>query len=293
MANTIDQEAIRKAVENTPLLSPNASLLLRLTAEPDHDLADVVNVVRFDSALTARVLRVVNSAAFSLMNTVHSIDRAISYLGEKMVVGIAIADSAGKLFEKSLAGYESARGTLWSHDLCCAFASREVARFARQEFSVDLAFTGGLLHDIGKAILSDFLQGTSQKVLEGIDRGELEDYLKGEAEILGLDHALIGYEIAKTWELPESLQKTILYHHRPGEAEEALRPLVYAVHLGDLIAMMSGHGTGSDSMQYPLDQGYTDYFDVSSDTLAQIMLTTQEEFKKAEATLAFEKEVQD
>jgi putative nucleotidyltransferase with HDIG domain len=290
MDKTANHAEILRSVQQVPLLSASASRLLQITANPDHDLADVINVLKCDSALTARLLKVVNSAAFGLLNPIYSIDRALAYLGERIVVGIAIEESAGQLFEKKLQGYESQSGDLWRHNLLTAIASREVARLTDSELNPDLTFTGGILHDIGKAIVSDFLTGTSKKLLDCIDRQEVADYLTGEKEVLGIDHTRAGYELAKYWHLPEPLQMVILHHHYPAAAPKNFQPLVYAVHLGDIIAMMCGSGTGADSLCYQLDPNYTRYFDLSSDDLSRIMLQAEEEFHKIEDSILDKKE---
>lgn len=278
--NKISKEELQKIVGSIPLLSASASQLLQLTAKPDHELMDVIRLVKTDANLTARVLKVVNSAAFALISSVSSIDRAISYLGERIVVSIAIGDCAGKLFEKELAGYEAAGGDLWKHDLRTAIAAREVVVQSSAEISSDLAFTAGLLHDIGKALISDYLQDSAPEAIGLITSQDSKDYLEAEEQIVGFDHTQAGYELAKAWQLPEELTEVIRYHHNPAEAAEAHRELVYAVHLGDNIAMMGGFGTGSDSMQYRLDANYSDYFNLSPKTLANIMLTVDMEFEK-------------
>jgi putative nucleotidyltransferase with HDIG domain len=285
MVKQISQEELQKIVQSVPMLSPSASQLLQLTAQPDHDLVDVVNLVRNDANLTARVLKIVNSAAFALVNTVTSIDRAISYLGERIIVGIAIGDCAGQLFEKELSGYESAGGDLWKHDLRTAIAAREVVTQSGADISAELAFTAGLLHDIGKSLISDYLQGSVVDAVEMLSTEEGLDYLDAEEKLVGFDHTQAGYELAKAWQLPDELAEVILYHHEPANASEEFKPLVYAVHLGDNIAMMGGFGTGSDSMRYKLDQNYSDYIRISPNTLASIMLNVDIEFEKLESSL--------
>ncbi len=281
-----EQDKIRQAIQETPLLSPHASKLLQIVVDPDHELADVVQVVKHDSILTARLLRIVNSPVFGLLNPVSSVDRAVAYLGERMVVSVAMADSVNKLLNKPLEGYEGSKGALWRHDLFTAFAAREIAGISPGKFDADVAFTAGLLHDIGKSIISDFLQGSSKSAVEGIEKGDIPNYLAAEKELLGLDHTIVGYELAMNWNLPEPLPQLILHHHFPQEIDTDLQPLTYAVHLGDVLAMMGGYGTGSDAMQYQLASGYTEFFDFSSDSLATVMLAAQDEYLKAEASMA-------
>lgn len=286
MTQKIDPQEIQKVIKSVPLLSASASQLLQTTTDPDHDLRDIVHIVKTDATLTARVLKVVNSAAFGLINEITSLDRAISYLGERLIVGIAIGDCASQLFNKELKGYEGEHGDLWRHDLRTAIASREVVVQSGSEISPDLAFTAGLLHDIGKALISDYLQGTAGEVLEKIESEQFSDYLSAEEELIGFDHARAGYELALVWKLPSSISEVIRFHHTPSEATEEHRELVYAVHLGDNIAMMGGCGTGADSMQYKLDADYTQLIDLKSNDLASVMLTVNEEFSKLERSFA-------
>jgi len=285
MTKVVNSEAVRQAIEKLPLFSSSALQLLQVIADPDHELEDVVKIVKYDSALTMRVLKAVNSPVYGLANEITSIDRALSYIGERSVVSIAVQENTGQLFSKPLEGYQGEAGDLWRHDLFSAIASREVARYAKGDFDLDLAFTGGLLHDIGKSIFAAFWKEFSQEALSQIDQGEVNDYLMAEQDLAGLDHTEVGYEMACHWQLPESLKAVILHHHHPAEAIECLQPLVYAVHLGDVVSMMAGCSTGSDGLQYQLDPGYSEYFDLTPANLAEMVLNTEEEFTKAEASL--------
>ena len=272
-------------IKKISVLSPNATRLLEINSKPDHSLNDIIQVVKFDAALTAKTLRIVNSAAFNLLQPINSIDRAVSFLGERMIVGIVIAESAGEVFQQALPGYESYPGDLWRHDLFTAFASREVAKFARQEIEKELAFTAGLLHDIGKFVISRHLEGTAEQALKVIDSGEVADYLNAESRFSGFDHAELGFELAKHWQLPEPIQEVIRYHHQPSGTLEPYKTLVYAVHIGDILAMMSGHATGSDSLQYHLDNGYEDYYAISPEDLTRIIADAETLFRPALASL--------
>jgi len=281
---TLQKEIFRK-VRQIPPLSHSASRLMRLMGDPEHNVGDVTRIVECDSALTVQVLRVVNSAALSLIEPTTSIVRAISYLGDKVVLGIALDFCASKMFNRPLKGYETERGALWDHSLRTAIASKEMARLTKGGISQDLAFTGGILHDMGKAILSEFLKDSARKILAEIDEGAVKDYLSAEWERLGTNHCIVGCEMARFWHLPDPLPEIIRHHHHPGETNGDYRALVYAVHLGDIIAMMGGTGTGTDVMKYHLDGKYTDYIDVSPDTLAAVMLQVEQEFKKTKSSL--------
>jgi putative nucleotidyltransferase with HDIG domain len=262
--------------------------LLEINSNPEHSLQDVIDLVKLDSALTARTLRIVNSAAFNPLVPINSIDRAVFYLGEKMIVGIAVTESCGKMFNQPLEGYDSPAGDLWKHDLFTAFAAKEVARYAKNGLEADLAFTAGLLHDIGKPVLSKLLEKASETTIEAIDQGAAKDYLAAEKLISGVEHTEVGYQLALYWRLPVPIVAAVRYHHHPAAAEEEFRPLVYAVHLGDIIAMMSGYATGSDSLQYTLDSRYENFFNFSADELTKIISDTETAFRPALESLGGE-----
>jgi len=145
------KEEILNRVKEIPPLSTSASQLMMLMGKPDRDLQETVKIVECDLGLTAKVLRVVNSSAFALMQPTTSIARAVSYLGEKMVLGIALDACTGSILRRPMKGYEGRSDALWEHNLMTAIAARRVAGFAKEEISSDIAFTAGILHDIGKA----------------------------------------------------------------------------------------------------------------------------------------------
>ncbi len=280
MSMIVDSKEILNKVKEVPLISSCASQLLQINNDPDHSLSDLVNIIKHDSALTANILKVVNSAAFGGRAHVTAIERAVALLGENIVVGIALTDTAAALFTNRLTGYAGEEGSLAHHDLKCAVAAKKIAGHAKKVIHADSAFTCGLLHDIGKAILSNFLKGATGKLVNAIDAGKLKDFPDAEQKLFGVDHAYVGYEIAKHWNLPEPILSTIRYHHKPSEADDELKPIVYSVHLGDMIASMSGSSSGADSMYCSLDSGYTEFIDLTNDDLGLIMMESIQEYEK-------------
>ena len=120
---TIINEKILAAIENTPLIPVSTVQLVNICNDPDHSLKDIIQIVKYDAALTANILRVVNSAAFSRGNAIDTIDRAVSLLGGDIIVGMALSEAAGPIFKKELSGYGGHKNALWGHDLRTAIAS--------------------------------------------------------------------------------------------------------------------------------------------------------------------------
>lgn len=280
MKKEIKDEIISR-IDRIPSLSPAASRLVTLTSDPNYDVNDIVDIVMCDATLTARLLRIVNSPVFGLRIPIDNIYRAVIYLGPKLVAGIAIGESAPKLFKSQLTGYETEPGGLWSHILFSAIAAREIAPFSKVgEIDQGQAFTAGILHDIGKAVISDLLENTSKEIVGNIERGDAGTYVDAEVEKIGITHAEAGFLVAEKWNLPESLKQSILHHHSPSSAPEEHRALSFAVHIGDILSMQWGCGTGADDLKYALDQSFDDYFSFTEEDQAMIVLSATEEHKK-------------
>jgi len=116
-----------------------------------------------------------------------------------------------------------------------------------------LAYTAGLLHDIGKIVLSDFFE--NEEFAAKVEDGAMDndDFLGSEERLFGINHAQVGARIAESWNLPQPLQVAILHHHQPSAAPDEFQELCLAVHLGDVFSMLAGVGAGMDSSRYTLD----------------------------------------
>lgn len=276
-------DKIASRVGDIPMLSPVITKLLETINNPDYNVKEIVKIIEYDAALTARILRIANSAYFFRGHRIESLPRAVLQLGDKIVVGIAVSIDTSKILNKKLDGYESSSGELWAHSLRTAFAAREIARTSNPGSTADLAFTAGLLHDIGKVVISEFLMGKAEETVAWFDQKIVDDYLAAERKILGTDHSEVGYKVAKKWGFSEPLCQAILHHHNPSDAEESWKYLTYLVHLGDIVSMIGGDGTGADAFAYTIDKDYKKYIKLDKDALALIILNVQEDFSEAKA----------
>ena len=270
----------------TPLLSPSALTLMKLVATQTHSLQDVLHIAECDTALTANVLKVVNAPAFGLGRPVTSLARAVSFLGDKMVVGIAIGSCSQGVFSTPLRGYDSRAGELWLHSLRTAIAAREISGYATLPMSAETAFTAGILHDIGKSLISDYLTDRTPELLAALDSDEAIDFLAAERQLLGVDHCEVGAALAEHWSLPGELVTAIRLHHAPSAAEASRQPVTFAVHLGDIVAMLGGSSTGADALAYGLDPGFEAHFHLSPTDMENLLLTVSTQFERTK-TLFF------
>ena len=275
---------IQKKVHELPPLSKSASRLMDLLDNEIFTQNEIARIVETDSKLTANVLQVVNSPVYGLDRKITSIPEAVDHLGERMILSIAYESCTDDIYKKSLCGYECYADELWAHSLKTAIASRWISFFAVDVLDADICYTAGLLHDVGKSVISDYLAESDVRFDEISTEMGL-NYLEIEMEVTGTNHCETGVEISKKWDLPSRLTQAIGHHHHPKNSSTEHLALVYAVHLGDMIAMMMGHGTGLDSMQYTIDKDYSNHIDITEEDLENLKSKIEMEFKKTVESL--------
>jgi putative nucleotidyltransferase with HDIG domain len=278
---------ILKRIETITPWPVTTSRLVKLVGREDHSINDLVRLISLDAGLTMRVLRVANSARYARRERCSSVGQAIAILGEQIVVGIAIGAGAGEVFLSSMDGYGGSTGDLWKHSLRTAFAAREFSRYARQCISAEDAFTAGLLHDIGKSVIANYIGVELGGIVSRIDTVEGDTFLSEEHNLLGLDHTEVGAEIARSWNLPDQMLESIAFHHKPSAAAEQFRTIVFAVHLADIAAMSLGDGTGADTLTYGLDGEYPRYYQLSRVDFEKILTAAESRFMDAVEFISF------
>ncbi len=271
---------ILRSVDALPLMSQSASKLMQVVANKEHSIQDIVKIVKYDPSLTIKILQVVNSAAYGLSEPITSVERAIPQLGDKIVFGLAMEECAAPVYRDPLEGYEGESGDLWKHSLLTAITARELAKVSINNVNPEEAYTAGLMHDLGKGILSQYMKGSAPGLLKAVESDTLHDYRAAEQFYYGTDHCAVGYHIAKHWNLPEALCEVIRHHHDPDNSKDEYKPLVYTVHLGDIMAMIGGAATGADAFMYEQDPKCEDYFSAGETELDCFMNEAFCEFQK-------------
>lgn len=242
-------ESIVEAVNDLPALPTVVTRVIQLTDDPDSTAQDINNVLNQDQAITARVLRLANSAFYGYTRRINTVTDAVVFMGFKTIRSIVIAASVSDILNQEIAGYALEHGELWKHSQYCAMAARLIARKAKIP-ALDLAYTAGLLHDIGKVILNHTMKDAYIEVVERASEGDVPFY-EVETDVLGFTHADVGAKVAAKWNLPDQLVEAIAYHHNPDQA--TINPKLTAIiHLADAICVAMGIGIGVDGMLYPM-----------------------------------------
>lgn len=241
--------ALVRAVEDLPALPAVVQRVIELTEDPRSTAKDINNVITQDQGLTAKVLRLANSAFYGFPRRISTVTDATILLGFQTIRSIVLAASVSEMMKKSLKGYALERGELWRHSQAAAVSARMLAKeikFPRLE----VAYTAALLHDIGKLILDVYLTEEYEAVLEKVEK-EGVTFLQAEEEILGFNHATVGAKVAEKWNLPAELAEAIGLHHEPERARE--NPKLTAItHVADCMSVTLGMGVGIDGFLYTI-----------------------------------------
>ena len=221
-------------------------------------------VIANDPALSARILKVVNSAFYGLPRQIGSINRAISLLGLNAVKNLAVAASLAKLFKGGSMGPRFDAKDLWTHSVAVAAVSKLIATNLKMSFA-DEAFLAGLLHDIGVIVElqseRDKLASIVQKIELSKDGVPTTDFLAVERSVLGCDHGVYGAALCEAWKFPKSFTRVCGHHHDPHLLPADMSTLTWIVHIADrLAASVQKKGFRLDLMTS----------DISDDSLAAI-----------------------
>ncbi len=232
------------ATGELPALPSTTARLLQLLDDDTVGADEVLDVIGRDPALTANLLKLCNSAYYGLRRRVGTVHEALVMLGNHAVVSLAFATSLGDVLRGPLAGYRLERDGLWRHALAVGVGAAHVLGNDGDRDRRERAFTGGLVHDIGKLVLNRPLK---EKLQQLPPAGDFALLLDGEHAVLGFDHAEAGAALAAAWNFPPALVDVIGAHHAgaPAASAEVDLPLLRAVQVANLAACRAGLGAGT------------------------------------------------
>lgn len=249
-----DINEILKKVNNLQHNFHTAIKVSKMLDDFNVSITNLSNVIAADQALTTTILKHCNSAQYGFSRKITTVKEAIAKIGFKTLKSIIFAIVSKSSFNREVKGYGLKKGELWKNSLSCGIYARYLADITGL-VDPDEAFTAGLLRDVGKIILHEYVIDDYNKIVELIKKENIS-FLEAEEKIMGFNHCQIGMMVADKWNFPKILVDVIKYHHNP---ELAVKEdcenidLVKIVHFADSLAVMLGHGIGKDGMMYEVD----------------------------------------
>lgn len=211
---------------------------------PGSSAADIAGALSHDQSLTARLLRIANSAFYGFPSRVDTVSQAVVVVGTRQIRDLSLATLAITQFA-SLDPRHCDMRSFWRHSLASAMAARSLAR-RRRDANTERFFVGTLLHDVGSLIIYTVEPERAAVALQ-MSRDEAEALWSCERQVLETDHAAVGEALLASWKLPPSARAVAAFHHRfASDSPHALD--VAVAQLADVIAHTIGAGTNGESL---------------------------------------------
>lgn len=216
--------------------------------DPNAGADRVGSVIKDDPAMTSRILRVVNSAFYASREPVTSLQLATARLGLKAVSNIAMATSVFSSFSKQNSMHLD-REAFWRHSICTGIAANVIYEHCRGNlrgrYSRDMLHLAGILHDIGKILLDQYLHADYALALQATQATPTTLTL-AESEIFTLDHAAVGAWLGMKWQLAPDFLQVIRWHHTPENADVSYAEVVMMINAANYICNIEHIGDGGD-----------------------------------------------
>ncbi len=277
-------QSIIKKIFNLKPLAPVAHKVMALARDPDSSVSDLADIISYDAALTANLLKMANSSYFGRREKIDTVNQACAFLGMDQIVDLVFMTSSAENLAPAHAGYDLDKGELWKNSVSSALIARELAE-KEEGRDVHLIFTAALLKDIGKVVLNQYVADAFAKI-DALVTQQGVTFKTAEKEVLGIDHAELGAVVAKTWRFSSTMQDIIRNHHQPGKATVAAVETAI-VYMADTLCMMMGVGVGSDGLAYRFDPDVAELLQLSERDIEKIMAGFAEKHQQVETLLSF------
>ncbi len=242
--------------------------------------AHIGDLISQDAALSARLLKIVNSVFYGFPSKIDTISMAITIIGTHQLRDLVMATSVIGKFRQFPEGLVSI-DTFWYHNLTCATAARIIAVKLQIRHS-ERFFIAGLLHDVGKLVMYLTEPERSRKVLQSMSE-TCTDITRLEIDVFGFDHATLGGELLRHWKLPDSLVEPVSFHHCPADARHYPQETA-AVSLANTIANII-EPPCSAADHRPIDTSIWNTLELDEHDLDELIQETRLAFSNTVSTL--------
>lgn len=269
-------------IEKLPTLPVVVARVNAMVQNPKTSAREVGAAIATDPSLSAKVLRLVNSAYFGFPSQISSVSHATTILGFNAIHNLALSATVFQMFRDN--GQEELfdRRAFWEHSLGVGVFARLLADKVRYPDKEE-AFTAGLIHDVGKIVLDQFVHEEFKQVMEKVKANNMLLY-EAETELLGLNHASVGYILTQKWNLPKKLQDPLAYHHAPGLSKYNPQ-LTAIIHLADILCRALKIGNGGDNRVPTLNKECVSDFKLTAADIEHLKTASEKEIEKAEVFL--------
>jgi HD-like signal output (HDOD) protein len=274
---------LSRIVESIKRLEPLPQVaikVLELARHRDTGPRDLAAVIETDPAITARVLKLCNSAYYGFQRRIASLDEASTMLGTTTLTSLVLTSCTARYF-RGTRGADPAREALWERSIHHALTAGTLAQL-RGNVDRQRAYTAGLLMDIGELVLLSFTDGL-EEVAAAVADGDVR--LAAEERVFGLHHAEIGARLLENWNLPDPLIDAVRNHHRP-RAAAVDQALCGVAHMAESVTEALASGQGLASLAPDLARWSLDLDGMAGLSVGELETLLHEELERAKDLVA-------
>ncbi len=276
MKEQIDQ--VLNDINKLPPMSNVVLKIMTLLQNPSVSIQEVANEISKDPVITASIIKLSNSAYYRASKPIRTVSESLMTLGIKTVKEIVLLTATKKILNKDLTSYQLDAEAMWLHSLIVAELSARISIAKKTNIPRDLAFTSGLLHDIGKVILAQFFPMKMIEIKNAV-KDSFRAFTDIEKEFLGYDHQEVGRKALETWNFPEELKEVVSCHHNFDDSKKFPK-LVACVHVANHLAVISGIGIDIGGLSHEISKPALDLLGITDQEL-EIYFTNIPEIQKA------------
>ncbi len=240
---SIEYSKIEKAINKIRPMSSVVLKIIELLGTENFKITEVVEEIKKDEVMIAKLLKICNSAMFSPAKKIDSVEKAVIFLGSRNLLKLIFSAYLEEFFGEGK-GYSLRINGIYNHSMVVGVISELIAK--EVGIPADVAYTYGMLHDIGKRVLDIFASKQKKILYAELVKGR--NLLEVEKELFKKDHCEVGNILASKWNFPLDLQEVILHHHNPRGRGKYTK----VVYLADVMAnhFFSGHIIDETSISY-------------------------------------------
>lgn len=277
LRHILSNKNIRGIISNMPslpTLPKTYNKLLSALENENTSIEDLASIITEDVGMTAQVLHLVNSAFFGLTSHVDTALRAISLLGIETLKSLVLTSGIFRQFEISDLE-ELSLESIYNHSILIGKYAKNVAvKMQMDKKLVEEALLGGLMHDIGKAILLQYLRDKYKNTLQ-LAKQENVPLYRAEYEVFGVSHAEIGAYLLSLWGETDSIVEAVAFHHQPNATNTPGINALFAVHTANAIYHKQFYDDENEWRLMVLDEVYVKNI-IQPDTFEEVINTCSE-----------------
>ncbi len=243
-------EAIIKTIETLPPLPDISTSVMTALNSPDVSIIEITELIEKDIALASQILKVANSPAYGAISTISTIQHAIMMLGLNEVRSLLLAFAVQEFFNQKPED-KTLRNRFWVHSRVCSYTAVLLAHHFKQPDTSSFFLTG-LIHDIGKLVLDQFMHEEFQQIISYTSKQGCT-FREAEKKIIGASHYQIGGKLLQQWNFPKQVTTQVFRHHTPWQDQDYTEGS-FIIFMADILTKIAGFPCLTDEREFTIEE---------------------------------------